>query len=92
MPLQNKTFIILKKLSKKFCFVRRVGQMGQVGRGENFELGTNCKLVPAGGETPHHVAQTEKGGVCVAVYSIKGLTKLTKDVPYSTWHVFCYIT
>ena len=23
--------------------------MGQVGRGENFELGTNCKLVPAGG-------------------------------------------
>ncbi len=29
--------------------MRRVGQMGQVGRGENFELGTNCKLVPAGG-------------------------------------------
>lgn len=40
-------------MSKKFCFVRRVGQMGQVGRGENFELGTNCKLVPAGGEKRH---------------------------------------
>ena len=29
--------------------MRRVGQMGQVGRGDNFDLGTNCKLVPAGG-------------------------------------------
>jgi len=58
----------------------------------NFELGHKLQACTSGGETPHHVAQTEKGGVCVAVYSIKGLTKLTKDVPYSTWHVFCYIT
>ena len=71
---QSNEIFLKKRVSKKFCFVRRVGQMGQRG------------------ETPHHVAQTEKGGVCVAVYSIKGLTKLTKDVPYSTWHVFCYIT
>ena len=28
--------------------MRLVGQMGQVGRGENFELGTSCKLAPAG--------------------------------------------
>ncbi|EKY11590.1 hypothetical protein HMPREF9075_00584 [Capnocytophaga sp. oral taxon 332 str. F0381] len=26
----------------------RVGQMGQVGRGENFELGTSYKLATAG--------------------------------------------
>ena len=43
-------YFIKKRVSKKFCFVRRVGQMGQVGREENFELGTNCKLVPAGGK------------------------------------------
>ena len=28
--------------------VRQVGQVGQVGRGENCELGTSCKLAPAG--------------------------------------------
>ena len=28
--------------------VRRVGQVGQVGWGENFELGTSCKLLTAG--------------------------------------------
>ena len=39
-----------------------------------------------------HAAQTEKGGVCAVVYPIKGLTKLAKDVPYLTWHVFCSIT
>ena len=36
--------------------------------------------------------KTEKGGVCAVVYPIKGLTKLAKDVPYLTWHVFCSIT
>ena len=43
-------------------------------------------------KTPRHAAQTEKGGVCAVVYPIKGLTKLAKDVPYLTWHVFCSIT
>lgn len=38
------------------------------------------------------VGKTEKGGVCAVVYPIKGLTKLAKDVPYLTWHVFCSIT
>ncbi len=47
---QSNEIFLKKRVSKKFCFVRRVGQMGQVGRGENFELGTNCKLVPAGGK------------------------------------------
>jgi hypothetical protein len=31
--------------------VGRVGQMGRVGRGENCELGTSCKLAPAGDST-----------------------------------------
>ena len=26
----------------------QVRRVGQVGRGENFELGTSCKLAPAG--------------------------------------------
>ena len=41
---------------------------------------------------PAKLLQTEKGGVCAVVYPIKGLTKLAKDVPYLTWHVFCSIT
>jgi len=28
--------------------VGRMRQMGRIGRGENFELGTSCKLAPAG--------------------------------------------
>ncbi len=30
--------------------VGRMRQMGRIGRGENFELGTSCKLAPAGGK------------------------------------------
>ena len=30
------------------AIVGRVRQVGQVGRGENCELGTSCKLAPAG--------------------------------------------
>jgi len=30
--------------------VRQVGQVGRIGRGENCELDTSCKLAPAGGE------------------------------------------
>ena len=30
--------------------MRLVGRVGQVGWGENCELGTSCKLVPAGGD------------------------------------------
>ena len=32
--------------------MRQVGQMGRIGRGENFELGTSYKLAPAGVDIP----------------------------------------
>lgn len=39
--------------------VGRVGQMGRIGRGENCELGTSCRLAPAGGELFSHLTPKE---------------------------------
>ena len=65
---QSNEIFLKKRVSKKFCFVRRVGQMGQVGRGENFELGTNCKLVPAGGNATPCCSNRERRSLRCCIF------------------------
>jgi len=69
-----------------------VGQMGQVGRGENFELGTNCKLVPAGGgnATPCCSNGERRSLRCCIFYKRTDKTDKKRGGPSQFWAFFFF--